>query len=166
MNSVSVSGNRVVVGEVGRDESSGQVYVFLKNADSDWEPSVFGYVTPEAGLEFGFSVSISGDIIAIVLGSPGNEIAGMLMWDGEWHIQILETVSPFGTTVAVSSDGVVLVGALETSGGSGLDGCTADLADERYMFINMIRQTATFPKNIASKDLMLPMMEPLEPQLM
>ena len=62
---VAVSGNTLVAGATGEVVNAGAAYVFVRSG-ADWTPqSRLGASNPEAGDQFGISVSISGDTAAI-----------------------------------------------------------------------------------------------------
>jgi len=128
--SVSVSGTTVVVGapdeSAGGQDSAGNAYVF--DATDGSFITELTSPTPQAGGEFGFSVSISGT--TVVVGAPG-EMVGPLLQAGHAYVldastgaSITTLTSPyaqayghFGYSVAVGSTTVVVGAPDETAGG-------------------------------------------------
>lgn len=132
--SVSVSGNTIVVGAPWADASgtnSGAVYVFERDAGGAWE-EVTKLVVPSLGFgdedEFGSSVAIAGD--TIVAGAPMDDYrktndgsAYIFERDqggaGSWgQLKMLNLGNPqiedkFGTSVAIYGDEIV-IGAIKS----------------------------------------------------
>ncbi len=130
--SVSISGDTVVVGASGDDDTeilSGSAYVFERNqggADNWGEVKKLTASDPTFGAEFGISVSISGD--TVVIGAYFN--SGPATWSGSAYVferhyggadnwgevkKLMASdgaeIDLFGTSVSISGDTVV-VGAI------------------------------------------------------
>jgi sorbitol-specific phosphotransferase system component IIA len=132
--SVSLSGDTLAVGAVGKDSDDnlktdvGAVYVFTRDNDGEWGLQDFLRASnAEAGDEFGFSVSLSGDALAV--GAVGKnsddnlktDVGAVYVFtrnnDGEWGLQDFlrasnaEAGDQFGFSVSLSGDALA-VGAV------------------------------------------------------
>jgi hypothetical protein len=67
--SVSISGNYAIVGAPGDDDQKGAAYIYERNSAGDWIPQPkITVVDGNAGDQFGYSVSISGNYA--IVGAP------------------------------------------------------------------------------------------------
>ena len=141
-NSVSISGDTIIVGSFGDDEgesSSGSAYVYVRDG-AEW--SLQANLTASDPVEndyFGYSVSVSGD--TAVIGAVGNDDNGtesgsayvFYRDDDEWLQEATLTASDaaegdrFGFSVSVSGD-TVIVGAYRKSDGG-------DFSGAAYIFV-------------------------------
>jgi|GEM_PF-1170803 len=116
--SIAIDGNYIVVGSSGYRDA-GSAYVFYNNAGTY---DTLAILTPSDGLnndEFGFSVSISGDVIVIGAPYKDNGVAYVFVkpaggWEDMTETAILSSTnnsndSEFGHTVSISGD-VIVVG--------------------------------------------------------
>jgi hypothetical protein len=134
--SVAVSGNRMVIGAIGADES-GKVYIFQQDPNdpnSVWtQTSTLSPATALAGMRFGASVSLAGDIVVVgAPGSPGTASAGeVYVFESngnanvEWTQSAVFTIAD-GTAgdqfgIAVAIDGSDIVAGAAGSDAFGLD---------------------------------------------
>ena len=69
--SVSISGDTVVVGALGKDNSRGAAYVFVRSGSSWSQQQILAAGDAAAGDEFGTAVGISGE--RAVIGAPGDD---------------------------------------------------------------------------------------------
>jgi hypothetical protein len=118
--SVSIDGERMVVGAFGDNSGSGSAYVFRYDG-TDWVQE--GKLTPSDGATgdyFGYSVSISGD--RVVVGAYGDDTcsgsAYVFRYDGKGWIEVAKLTASdgavedyFGYVVSVSG-GSVVIGAV------------------------------------------------------
>lgn len=123
--SVAVSGNRMVIGAIGADES-GKVYIFQQDPNdpnSVWtQTSTLSPATALAGMGFGASVSFAGDIVVVgAPGSPGTASAGeVYVFESngnanvEWTQSAVLTIADgaagdqFGLAVAIDGSDIVV----------------------------------------------------------
>jgi len=148
--SVSVSGDTIVVGAPGKDGGAGAVYVFVRSGPSWSQQALLAASNAGAGDAFGRSVSVSGD--TVVVGAPGeassasgvngNEgddsapqagaayvfVRSGSTWSQQAYLKASNTAaapSPddqFGASVAVSGDTVIVGAPHEDSSATGVDG--------------------------------------------
>ncbi|GIV60502.1 MAG: hypothetical protein KatS3mg043_1591 [Rhodothermaceae bacterium] len=132
--SVSISGDRVVVGAPGEDTGgarAGAAYVFERDGTGAWvEVAKLTAGDTEAHDEFGVSVSISGD--RVIVGAPGEDTGGSLAGaayvyerdgTGAW-VEVAkltagdaEAEDHFGFSVSVSGDRAIVGANWEGTGG-------------------------------------------------
>jgi len=142
--SVALSGDTLAVGAVGKNIDAGAVYVFTRDNTGDWgDPDLLRVPDAEAEDQFGFSISLSGDTLAV--GAVGKSIDADLIGKiinagavyvftrdntGDWgdpdfiSASNAEEKDQFGGAVALSGD-TLAVGAV----GKNFD------AGEVYVFI-------------------------------
>jgi len=124
--SISGDGNLLLVGATGRSTNTGTVYVFgrANSSGNDWaQTGQLSAGDGAAGDFFGWSVAMSADGTAAVIGTPNRAMyrgTAYLFSRGEtsWSQSAALSVSDgrandrFGNSVAISADGgVVIVGA-------------------------------------------------------
>ena len=131
--SVSVSGDTVVVGADGRDSYAGSAYVFVRSGTVWSEQQQLVPADGAVSAGFTWSVSVSGD--TVVVGAPSDETAGGLyagsayvfvrsgtVWsqqrklraaDGAWDDLFGWSVSVSGDTVVVGAPGDDAVGSFK-----------------------------------------------------
>ena len=146
-NSVSLSGNYLVVGAPGSDDlcaDNGNAYVFEKDGDGNWGKGIRLVQNPSSigdGHVFGESVSVSGSYCAVgcpASDSPGGSDGSVDIFernkDGDWNrVKTLYvpdeydgTSVAFGNSVAISG-GYLLVGAPYTD-------CTESNSGEVFFY--------------------------------
>ena len=132
--SVSISGDLVVVGASGNDDngtSSGSAYIFEQDGKGTWsEVAKLTASDAVAGAIFGYSVSISGDLV--VVGASGNDDNGISSGsayiyerdgNGAWSEVAKLNASDgnqadlFGSGVSISGDTVVVGSYLDDDNG-------------------------------------------------
>jgi hypothetical protein len=117
--SVSVSGDTAVFGAPQKDSWTGAAYVFVRSGTTWSEQTRLLASDGAEGHAFGFSVSVSGDIV--VVGASGNSAAYVFVrsgtsWSQQDKLVASDTTSTyFGSPVSVSGD-MAIVGAFENSG--------------------------------------------------
>jgi hypothetical protein len=126
--SVAVQGDTAVVGALAQNNSSGSVYVFTRTGTTWTQQQKLTAADAENGDVFGFSVSISGDTIAVGAAHKG---AGGLQrgaayvftrtgttWAAQQRLTADDAADGdrFGTSISLSGDTVV-VGAFGTAAG-------------------------------------------------
>jgi len=122
--SISGDGTMLLVGATGRGTNTGTVYVFGRGSGNDWaQTGQLSAGDGAAGDFFGWSVAMSADGTAAVIGTPNRAMyrgTAYLFSRGEtsWSQSAALSVSDggandrFGNSVAISGDGgVVIVGA-------------------------------------------------------
>ena len=125
--SVSISGDRVVVGAFGDNSGSGSAYVFSYNGSTWTQEAKLTASDAAAGDYFGYAVSISGD--RVVVGAYGDDIgsgsAYVFSYDGStWTQETKLTASDaagmdyFGWSVSISGDRVVVGAFADDPAGS------------------------------------------------
>ena len=150
--SVALSGDTLAVGAVGeggvdnRTPDAGAVYVFSRDDNGVWRPQDFlRAINADTRDQFGFSVALSGDILAVGAVGEGGvdnrtpDAGAVYVYsrdnNGEWHQQgFLRAVNAdagdlFGGAIALSGD-TLAVGAV---GEGGADNRTPD-AGAVYVF--------------------------------
>jgi len=118
--SVSISGNRAIIGSPGATVNSvarGAAYVFLRNGAGAWSQEVkFTGSDSAAADSFGTSVSISG--VNAIVGASGNDPSAASNAGAAYAFQLTETMSLSFPTAGViggrSSTGTVTLGAAPT----------------------------------------------------
>jgi len=120
--SLSDNGSILAVGALGFDQSTGVVQVY-RMVDNQWTGLGEAITGPNPSIQFGQSISLSagGDIIAI--GSPKGSVvvasSGEIVvfkYDGKYWVQLQGAIGgtaegdAFGSTVALSGQGEVVVG--------------------------------------------------------
>jgi len=132
--SVSISGDYIVVGASEEDAggtSAGAAYVFLRSGTSWSQQDKIVASDAGAGDDFGFSVSIFGDYIAVGarLEAAGGSNAGaayvFLRSGTSWNQQAkivasdVEAGDLFGNAISISGDYIVVGAVGEVAGGTG-----------------------------------------------
>lgn len=142
---VAISGDTIVVGAHGENSATGAIYVFKRSGTSWAEEQRLTAVNGHAGDDFGISVAISGDTVAVgAIGESSNQAAvtngatassdtsaasagaayvykrSGTTWTQEAYLKAnnSEAGDNFGFSVAVNSD-TVLVGAVGEAGTQG-----------------------------------------------
>jgi hypothetical protein len=69
--SVSISGDSLIVGAFGKDNSKGAAYVYVRNGSVWTQQQLLSAADGVAADEFGWSLAISGD--RVVVGAPGDD---------------------------------------------------------------------------------------------
>jgi hypothetical protein len=176
--SVAISGDTVAVGAPGEDSvatgvngnqgdntasHSGAMYVFVRNAGIWSQQAYIKASTIDSGDEFGYSVAISGDTVAVgapgedsvatgVNGNQGNNTAShsgamyvFVRNAGTWSQQAyikastIDSGDLFGWDVSVSGDTIVVGARWEDSGATGVGGSQSDNtmsgAGAAYVFV-------------------------------
>ena len=158
--SVSLSGNTLAVGAYKEDSSnvesdnsaddSGAVYVFQKTG-STWQQEAYVKASNiDAGDEFGYSVAVSGDILAVgsfgeasvATGIDGDQTSNAAsfsgavyvfrradaVWQQAAYIKASNAAGGdnLGNSVALTGDTLVIGASSEDSGASGIDGDGSD----------------------------------------
>jgi hypothetical protein len=132
--SVSISGDTVVVGAIGKNVASGAAYVFDRNNGGANNWGQVQKLTPSdvtANDAFGFSVSISGDTLVVAALGKNSFTGAAYVFDrnnggaNNWgQVQKLtasdaQAGDQFGVSVSISGDTVV-VGAFAKNSGTGV----------------------------------------------
>ena len=178
--SIALSGDTLVVGAYMEDSSasgvngdetdngspdSGAVYVFTRDEAGSWTQQAYLKASnTDSGDQFGASVALSGDILAVgaakesskTTGIDGGEASnsssdagavyvfardGAGTWSQEAYIKASNTDRDdhFGATVALSGDTLVVGAPLEDSAATGINGFEADdkalNAGSAYVFV-------------------------------
>ena len=139
-NSVSISGNTVVVGASDDDSQKGSAYVFVKPSGGWSNMTQTAKLTASDGAEgdeFGYSVSVSGD--TVVVGADGDDD------DGDWSGSAYVFVKPGGgwsnmtqTAKLTASDGAegdYFGGSVSISGETVVVGANGDTSGSAYVFV-------------------------------
>ena len=115
--SVSISGDTIIIGAYGKDgteSGEGAVYVFIQSGGTWSQQAKLTSGNPKEGDQFGYSVSLSGDIA--VIGMPGNIQRGAYIFKrtGDNWIQHSQLSSDdldfysFGCSVDISGDAIMV----------------------------------------------------------
>ncbi|MBT3362944.1 MAG: hypothetical protein HN929_04600 [Chloroflexi bacterium] len=136
--SVAVSGDTIVVGAYGNDDSgssSGSAYVFTRNGTAWTEQQKLAAADAEASDVFGISVAISEDTVVVGAWNDEGSTGSAYVFERsgiEWTQQTKLTATDgaaldyFGCSVAVSGDTVVV--------GSYQDDDNGDISGSAYVF--------------------------------
>ena len=112
--SLSISGDTLVVGVPGDDDFLGAAYVFVRNMGV-WREQQKLTASDREEVEFGFSVSISGN--TVVVGAPFDGLArgaayvfvrNMGVWREQQKFIASDREEEFGFSVSISSDTIVI----------------------------------------------------------
>jgi len=158
--SLSIDGDFAIVGAVGENDHAGAAYVFMWNGAQWTEQARLTASDREAGDNFGYSVSISGD--TAIIGAMGDADNGpnagaayIFVRNGsEWAEQAKLTAADgaqgdhFGWRVAISEN-TVLVGAVEADDLSGNSGAVYVFVRDEGTWIQTQKLT---PDNDAASD--------------
>ncbi len=171
--SVAISGDTIVVGAFAEDSSatgvdgdqfdnnatdSGAAYVFFRSSGGIWSQQAYLKASnTDVGDEFGFSVAISADRVAIGAreeSSNGNEPDNSAVFSGAAYVFVrangvwtqeaylkasnIDVGDEFGFSVAISGNLIVVGAPFESSGATGVSGDQADnsapFAGAAYVF--------------------------------
>jgi hypothetical protein len=154
--SVALSGDTLVVGAYKEDSSAGAAYVFTRSGGVWSQQAYLKASNAEAGDEFGLSVAISGDTLAVGAWAEDSSAAGGesdnsatdagaayvftrsgTTWNQQAYLKAsnAETLDLFGFSVALS-DNTLVVGAYgeDSSATGGESGNSATNAGAAYVF--------------------------------
>lgn len=159
--SVSVSGDTVVVGAAKEGSLSGAAYVFTRSAMTWSQQAFLKALNSDTNDNFGTSVAISGDSIVVgasgessstlgVNSSPNNSASSSgaayaftrngISWSQQAYLKASNTESNdlFGTSVAISADTIVVGAHGEDSSSTGVNSMSNELANGAgavYVFV-------------------------------
>jgi len=162
--SVALDGDTLVVGASSEDSAGGAVYVFTRDAGGVWSQQAYVKASnADRGDMFGYSVSISGDTLAVgavkegsaATGIDGDQndnslaIAGAVYvftrdvagaWSQQAYVKASNTgeIDAFGASVALSGDTLAVGAMFEDSRATGINGDqasnNAEFAGAVYVF--------------------------------
>jgi len=160
--SVAVSGNTVVVGAIGEENTAGAAYVFTRSGTTWSQQAYLKASNTETGDYFGISVAVSGDTVAVgamredsnAIGVNGDQNDNSAADSGAAYVF---TVSPTIVSITLRStgtqDGWVLETGENTNKGRTLDSTSTtlrlgdDSAKKQYRSILSFATGATLPDN-------------------